>query len=187
LRGRLRNDLCKIIKQAGLTALYVTHDQEEAAALADQIGVMSGGKLLQFARTEILFGRPAFPEVARFIGAANQIDMRVVSRAGGRASVVDRNGLRLDVTAIDDLRAGDAACVMFRPENLRLGAPESANGAPRGRIVERQYLGGQAVYTVDVGGTRFEAMDLGTVTRWRPGDEAALVLDPAGAWAYRAA
>ena len=187
LRARLRNDLRRIIKQAGLTSLYVTHDQEEAASLADRIGVMSGGRLLQYAPTEELFGRPARPEVARFTGATIQIDAKIYSRDGTRVAVVDRNGLRLTVTAIDDLREGDAARIMLRPENLRLAPPDAApKDAPRGRIVERQYLGGQAVYTIDIGGARLEAMDLGTTTRWKPGDEAAILLDPAGGWAYSA-
>ncbi len=188
LRGRLRNDLRHIIKQAGLTALYVTHDQEEAAALADRIGVMSNGRLLQFSPTETLFGRPAHPDVAKFTGASNLMIANVAGRTGEFADVIDQNGFCLRATAIDDLREGEPTRILFRPENVRLAKPTEAATAqaPQGKIVERQYLGGQAVYVVETGGARIEATDLGTTTRWKVGEDVSLSVDPLGAWAYRA-
>jgi iron(III) transport system ATP-binding protein len=184
LRGRLRNDLRQIIKQAGLTALYVTHDQEEAAALADRIGVMSNGKLLQFSPTEELFGRPLVPAVAKFTGASNEMQAMVIDRSDAFATVRDEAGFQLRVTAVDDLKLRERARVLFRPENVRLSAADGSNA--RGRVVERQYLGGQAVYGVEIGGARIEATDLGTTTRWKVGDEVSVAIDPNGAWAYRA-
>jgi iron(III) transport system ATP-binding protein len=183
LRGRLRGDLRRIIKQAGLTALYVTHDQEEAASLADRIGVMSNGRLLQFSPTEELFGRPVLPAVAKFTGATNEINATVINRDSRYANVRHDSGFELQVTAVDDLKTGESVRVLFRPENVRLAGPDVA-GPPR-RVVERQYLGGQAVYSVEIGGARIEATDLGTTSRWKVGDEVSIVIDPNGAWGYR--
>ena len=79
LRLRLRDDLRRIIKQAGMTALYVTHDQAEAVVLGDRIGVMRDGKLLQMATPDEIYNRPADLFVANFTGATND------SPAPGRA------------------------------------------------------------------------------------------------------
>ncbi len=78
LRLRLRDDLRRIIKLAGLTALYVTHDQTEAVVLGDRIGVMRDGRLLQMDTPETIYNRPADLFVAGFTGASNRIDGRLV-------------------------------------------------------------------------------------------------------------
>ena len=80
LRLRLRDDLRRIIKKAGLTALYVTHDQAEAVVLGDRIGVMQGGKLRQMASPEAIYNRPADLFVAEFTGATNLIRGKLLRR-----------------------------------------------------------------------------------------------------------
>src|SRR6185312_5833525 len=82
LRLRLRDDLRRIIKQAGVTALYVTHDQAEAVVLGDRIGVMRDGKLLQIAPADEVYNRPADLFVANFTGASNLLAGRVLDRQG---------------------------------------------------------------------------------------------------------
>ena len=71
LRIRLRDELRRILKQTGMTGLYVTHDQAEAVVLGDRIGVMREGKLLQMAPPDEIYNRPADPFVANFTGASN--------------------------------------------------------------------------------------------------------------------
>src|SRR5713226_10187601 len=80
LRLRLRDDLRRIIKRTGVTALYVTHDQAEAVVLGDRIGVMREGKLLQMAPAATLYNRPAELFVASFTGASNLLNGRVMQR-----------------------------------------------------------------------------------------------------------
>ena len=92
LRLRLRDDLRRIIKQTGVTALYVTHDQAEAVVLGDRIGVMRDGKLLQMAPADELYNRPADLFVANFTGASNLIEGRVVARNGEFGDVEVRQG-----------------------------------------------------------------------------------------------
>src|SRR5438445_3170432 len=82
LRLRLRDDLRRIIKQTGVTAVYVTHDQAEAVVLGDRIGVMRMGKLLQMATPDELYNRPADLFVASFTGASNLAAGRVLARDG---------------------------------------------------------------------------------------------------------
>ncbi len=95
LRLRLRDDLRRIIKQTGVTALYVTHDQAEAVVLGDRIGVMRDGKLLQMAAADEIYNRPADLFVARFTGASNRLTGRVRERNGEFATVEARSGERL--------------------------------------------------------------------------------------------
>src|SRR5229473_1192128 len=124
LRLRLRDDLRVILKQTGMTALYVTHDQAEAVVLGDRIGVMRDGKLLQMGTPDQIYNRPADLFVAHFTGASNMLAGRVVAREGELGSV-EAGGQRLRAWLPASVRAGDAVKVAVRPENVRLGA----NGA----------------------------------------------------------
>ena len=88
LRLRLRDDLRVILKQTGMTALYVTHDQAEAVVLGDRIGVMRDGKLLQIGTPDQIYNRPADLFVANFTGATNELTGTLVER-NGEFGVVD--------------------------------------------------------------------------------------------------
>ena len=99
LRLRLRDDLRVILKQTGMTALYVTHDQAEAVVLGDRIGVMRDGKLLQMDTPDAIYNRPADLFVANFTGATNELAGTLVSRNGAvrhgrfRRGAAGRGGL----------------------------------------------------------------------------------------------
>src|SRR5580692_6025903 len=88
LRLRLRDDLRVILKQTGMTALYVTHDQAEAVVLGDRIGVMRNGKLLQMDTPDEIYNRPADLFVANFTGATNELAGTLVAH-NGEFGVVD--------------------------------------------------------------------------------------------------
>src|SRR4051812_11700234 len=79
LRIRLRDDLRRILKAAGMTALYVTHDQAEAVVLGDRIGVMRDGALLQMGTPDDIYNRPADLFVANFTGATNELQGTLVA------------------------------------------------------------------------------------------------------------
>src|SRR6201747_1770130 len=95
LRLRLRDDLRVILKQAGMTALYVTHDQAEAVVLGDRIGVMRDGKLLQMDTPDTIYNRPADLFVAGFTGASNLIDGKVVALNGAYGTIETGSSDRL--------------------------------------------------------------------------------------------
>src|SRR5690348_7524578 len=82
LRIRLRDDLRRILKSTGMTALYVTHDQSEAVVLGDRIGVMRDGRLLQMGTPDEIYNRPADLFVANFTGATNELSGVLVERNG---------------------------------------------------------------------------------------------------------
>jgi iron(III) transport system ATP-binding protein len=96
LRERMRVEISSLVREAGATAVYITHDQAEAFALADQIGVLQRGSLVQFGRPEQIYTEPASPFVARFTGLAGEVavttrgqhrdaDGTVVAEPDGRA------------------------------------------------------------------------------------------------------
>src|SRR5690606_945155 len=104
LRLRLRDDLRRIIKEAGVTALYVTHDQAEAVVLGDRIGVMRDGHLLQMSDPVTLYNRPADLFVANFTGASNMLDVRI-DDSGSGVTLPDGGRLAADIPS--GARPGD--------------------------------------------------------------------------------
>ena len=184
LRLRLRDELRRILKQTGMTGLYVTHDQAEAVVLGDRIGVMRDGKLLQMASPDEIYNRPADPFVANFTGASNVLLGKVLARSGEKAIIDLGAAGRIEAWTPQPLAAGDKARVTLRAENVRLGERGSTNGFS-GRVIERRYQGMQTVYDVELSGQRLEALELGTAARHGSDGEIALTLPPDMCWAYR--
>lgn len=79
LRERLMEEVYAILKQVGVTAIYVTHDQTEAYAMADQVAVMADGRFLQLSSPPELYAHPASPEVARFLGFSNILTGQIIA------------------------------------------------------------------------------------------------------------
>ncbi len=162
LRIRLRDELRRILKQTGMTGLYVTHDQSEAVVLGDRIGVMRDGKLLQMAPPDEIYNRPADSFVANFTGASNVLLGKVLGRTGQTATIDLGAAGRIEAWTPQPLAAGDKARVApARGRNVRLGERGPAN-AFSGRVIERRYQGMQTVYDLELGGQRLEALELGT-------------------------
>ena len=126
LRLRLRDDLRRILKTTGMTALYVTHDQAEAVVLGDRIGVMRDGKLLQMGTPDEIYNRPADLFVANFTGATNEITGTLLERNGAFGVVDIGGGNRVEAT------------LAARHRGRREGAHRVAAGKYRARRGERQ-------------------------------------------------
>jgi len=191
LRIRLRDDLRAIIKQLGLTALYVTHDQEEAVVIGDRIGVMRDGRLLQMSAAVDLYNNPADLFVANFTGVTNTLSGRMVNRNGvyGRVSL-DGSTAHILAKVPDALRDGEAVLVGLRPENIMLSEPAAAGSAPQqfaGKIMRRRFHGGQSVYTVALLGTKLDVVELGTTPRFAPDADVLVGIPPDLCWAFPAA
>jgi iron(III) transport system ATP-binding protein len=147
LRVRMRGEIRALQQALSITAVYVTHDQEEAMAISDRIAVMSRGSIVQEGSAEELYARPASEFVARFIGRVNLLAARVVEVGG--AVVVEVAGQRLKPVAPVRPAAGDKVRVVVRPETIEL-APSGGAG-PAGTIVARTFLGEKVEYQVRVG------------------------------------
>src|SRR3954469_484763 len=117
LRVEMRGEIRALQKTLGITAIYVTHDQEEALSISDRVAVMRGGRLEQIGAPKDLYRRPATPFVAEFMGTTNLLRGVVAGRRGQGAVIrVGENAV-----LVPKLAAADGASVTFslRPEALR--------------------------------------------------------------------
>ena len=112
VRRQLREEIRRIQIMVGITTLFVTHDQEEALAMGDRVGVMSAGRLEQIAPPSELYDRPRTPFVAEFVGLTNRIPG---TAAGGVVNV-----LGTPVPLLEGSAQGGQVEVLVRPENVRL-------------------------------------------------------------------
>jgi iron(III) transport system ATP-binding protein len=189
LRLRLRDDLRRIIKRTGVTGLYVTHDQAEAAVLGDRVGVMRDGTLLQIGPPAEIYNRPADLFVAQFTGASNLLAGRVLDRDGEFGTVEAPSGHRLRAWLPPRVLPGAAVKIAVRPENVRFGADGGAaedSGPNRftARVLVQRYEGAQTVYSLAVLGGKLAALELGSSARYPVDSEVSIVLPPALCWAY---
>jgi len=149
LRESTRVELRRIQRDLGLTAIFVTHDQQEAMAVADRIAVMDLGRVVQQGSAADVYERPANRFVAGFIGQADFVDGHLEAAPGAMRFVAD-GGETLTVpadTLAPDASPGAAATLMLRPESLRLVAPD-AGAAFAGRIELVTYQGAYAHVTL---------------------------------------
>jgi iron(III) transport system ATP-binding protein len=184
LRLRLRDDLRVILKQTGITALYVTHDQAEAVVLGDRIGVMRNGKLLQIGTPDEIYNRPADLFVANFTGATNELAGTLVARNGKYGTVDFGEGRRGEAALLQPLDPGDKVRVALRPENIAIGKHDGGN-AFVASVVDRRYQGTQTIYDIDLFGHRLEVLELGTAARHAVGVDAPVSLPKEACWAFR--
>ncbi len=130
LRERLMDELPAILHRAGVTTITVTHDQEEALALADRVVLMRAGHVVQTGTPEQVYRQPASPWVARFLGLTNLLPARVVERGLAETGI---GNLRLETGY---RRAGQ---LLIRPEAARLSA--DGPNLLRGTVTERSFRG----------------------------------------------
>jgi iron(III) transport system ATP-binding protein len=184
LRLRLRDDLRVILKQTGMTALYVTHDQAEAVVLGDRIGVMRDGKLLQLGSPDEIYNRPADLFVANFTGATNELAGTLVERNGTFGVIDFGEGRRGEAAMLQTLNPGDKVRIALRPENIAIGKQDGGNSFSA-RITDRRYQGTQTVYDLDLFGRKVEALELGTAARHAIGVDMPICIPKEACWAYR--
>jgi ABC-type Fe3+/spermidine/putrescine transport system ATPase subunit len=147
LRERLLADLAGILAASGQTSLYVTHDQEEAFAIADRIVLLQAGRVAQVGAPEALYGQPASEFVARFLGLDNILPATALS-AGGR-TVLDTP---LGRFPSPDEEARGAVRVLFRPDAVEWG--HAAEATLEGVLRQRQFRGNTVWAEVEVQGQR---------------------------------
>ena len=209
LRDRMRVEISSLVREAGATTVYITHDQAEAFALADVVGVLEEGVLVQSGTPEDVYNHPASPFVARFTGLAGELRVRVAAHGSdGTLEITAAEGAAGTFPALRPvssaapgdagadagdpsgaaspgggiratLRPGDGAVLAIRPTGVRLASLTDGTHQLTGRVADVAFRGRGYEYAIDLPGLGRLA---GVFARHRAarGDEVGLRLDPDG-------
>ena len=176
LREQLLDEVGRILRRVEVTAIYVTHDQQEAFALADRVVILRAGRIVQVGTPEDVYCHPADAFVAHFLGLPNLILGRAVApgrveTALGVLTIADRQPTRADATVT----------VLVRPEAATLAVAGQAENIIRGHVRERSFRGGHHRVQVVCGDVALD-LDLRPLGQALPGvgEEITLSLEPAG-------
>jgi putative spermidine/putrescine transport system ATP-binding protein len=172
VRAQLRDQIRRIQLEVGITTLFVTHDQEEALAIADRVGVMRDGKLEQLAAPTEVYSRPATPFVAEFVGLTNRLAGTV---SGGTVTVRGR-----DLPLVDTSTPAGQVIALVRPEAVTLASDSSGESGPlTGTVIASTFLGATSRVTVDLGDTTIMAqLSTSDATALSAGSRVALSIRP---------
>lgn len=187
LREQMRSEIRALQRALGITTIFVTHDQEEAITMGDEIVVMNRGRIVQCGTPTVLYDRPANRFVAHFIGESNLESGKVQQAVAPSTWRVDAEGLPVIAMGAGSWHPGDAVAVAVRPEKIRV-APAGANctDAPNafaGVVVECIFRGALRRYRVrlphghvwnvdepSTSGTPVLAATATICVQWRPED-----------------
>lgn len=165
LREATRKSVARVLGEAGITTVLVTHDQAEALSFGDQVAMLETGRIKQSGRPTELYSRPADKATAAFLGDAIVLPATV---SGGFAECV------LGRIAIDAAGPEGDAAVMLRPEQLKLSAVSSGGGTAHAQVTAVEFCGPHCMMTVSLAGSKvplsfrvptLEAQPVGTDVR----------------------
>jgi putative spermidine/putrescine transport system ATP-binding protein len=172
VRAQLRDQIRRIQLEVGITTLFVTHDQEEALAIADRVGVMRAGRLEQLAPPTEVYSRPATAFVAEFVGLSNRLAGTV---SGTSVSVRGH-----DLPLVDTATPAGPVTAIVRPEAVTLASDSTGESGPMtGTVIASTFLGATSRVTVDLGDTTIMAqLPTSEATKLPAGSRVTLTIRP---------
>ena len=178
MRERTRTEMRALLKRLGMTAIFVTHDQEEAFALSDRIAVMNAGRLQQVGGPEQLYQQPANLFVAGFMGRANLLHATVSGMQGDRVVCETNTGAHLIAVPVGSIRTGQKIRVLLRPETLRLmgRGSDALPGDLGGVVADRRFAGAHTYYQIKLAND--EITVIGATRDARVGEAVHVRVDP---------
>ncbi len=190
LRERMRVEISDLVREAGATAVYITHDQAEAFAVADRVGVLEAGRLVQFGKPEEIYTEPATPFVARFTGLSGEVAVRVRGAAGSDGSVeVEPTGSGMlrpfRARPAGQKRASGAAVLLIRPTGVQLVRGTDGEHHLTGTVADVAFRGRGYEHAIDVFG-HGRLTSVFAPVRAERGETVGLRLDPAGCHVFSA-
>ena len=182
LREETRGELRELVTRLGLTAVYVTHDQEEAFALCDRISVMVGGRILQTGRPRDLYEHPALLSVGKFLGRNNLIRvMRLSSSKSALGEFKSLEGGHIIRVPVDDknLVSLNQPCIIaIRPEHVLVTKSSGElENAFQATVREIKFAGATSSIKLDANGLAIEALAL-DANGFKVGETRTVVLPP---------
>ena len=175
LKGSLRDELAELLRRLHITAIHVTHDQQEAMAIADRLAVMRAGRIVQIGRGEDLYRSPSHPFVAEFLGRVNRIER-------SRQAIVDGT-IAFGGTVIACPPAWmNHATLLLRPEDLQIGPCDAAGFGTSGwgvaQVRQRTFLGDRVQLRLDVADQPALLADVARDTPFQAGDDVGIRMHP---------
>ena len=169
LKESLRDELAELLRRLHITAIHVTHDQQEALAIADRLAVMRAGRIVQVGRGEDLYRAPSHPFVAEFLGRVNRLERGQDAIAQGV--------VRLGGATMPCPQAWQGhATLLVRPEDIEVGAPQLDWAAA---VVERRtFLGDRVQLHLRAQDQPMLVADVGRDNPFGPGDAVGLRIHP---------
>jgi len=153
VRETLRRELLEMQRRLGFSAVYVTHDQNEAMELGHRIAVMGGGKVRQLGAPAEIYSTPTSRYVANFIGTTNEIDASIRSITGDRVILDTVAGEARGVISDSTLSVGDRVVACFRPEQATIDERGEDGNVWSARVERVLFLGATTEAVVRIGGT----------------------------------
>jgi putative spermidine/putrescine transport system ATP-binding protein len=169
LKESLRDELAELLRRLHITAIHVTHDQQEALAIADRLAVMRAGRIVQVGRGEDLYRAPAHPFVAEFLGRVNRLERE--------ADAIAQGVVRLGGSTVPCPGAWQShAMLLVRPEDIEVGAPQPDWGAAT--VERRTFLGDRVQLHLRLRDQPVLVADVGRDNPFAPGDAVGLRIHP---------
>jgi iron(III) transport system ATP-binding protein len=183
LRNRMRDEIRAVQQRLGITTVFVTHDQDEALAVSDDVVVMNGGHVIERGLPQAIYTYPRNEFTARFLGVSNSLDGTVQSVTGEGATVAVGPGALLCADS-EGVAPGDEVTVFMRPESFRLSRKQHSEDAWSGVIEFSIYHGDCWDYHVRLGDEVLKVrvyqekvgLDYGDAVFLEPDTESAIVM-----------
>ena len=174
LRVTMRTEIRRIQQEAGITAVYVTHDQSEAMALSDRIIIMEKGDVRQIGTPQEIYYHPANEFVADFIGEANFLRGKLTAKNGDQGTV-EVEGSPVDVVGVREIDNGKQCTLVLRPESAVL----AEQGQLPCRVILSCFMGAYQNYHVMVGSTMVKITDFNPKNKkiYQVGDTACVAFE----------
>ncbi len=172
LRIEMRAEIRRVCKEAGLTAIYVTHDQKEALSISDRMAILDAGRIAQTGRPEDIYRRPHSRMVADFIGETNFLPGRITGGEGDWAIVETPAGVFAGRGGVPGqaLTMGEEVTLSIRPECWEFRDGPAARNQCVGRVSGTTYLGEMAQHQFVCGGLSLKVFELNPKSASRPAD-----------------
>jgi iron(III) transport system ATP-binding protein len=177
LREQMRDELREMIKMFGMTAVHITHDQDEAMALADTMICMRSGRIEQVGSPREIYRKPANFYVADFIGACSFLTGVAIESDGEGTTFLIGDDMRLRTRMQTPVQSGAKSMMAIRPDGIQIGddAQQGDNFFPA-RALRETFLGSHSEYLLDVGGHQLKAHSSADLT---VGQTCSVRIDPA--------
>jgi len=152
LRVQIRETITQLQRESNITTVFVTHDQEEALSMSDLIGVMNKGAVEQLGTPQQVYGLPATGYVADFVGAANQLPVKI-SKADAQNCHIELDGVML--IAVNAMRGqAQQGLLILRPEDMLISTKPQQEQSLPAKVRSRQYLGSKTRYQLEIASGR---------------------------------